>query len=135
MRSSDPHVVCGPQVGKVPFTGSCQSAQLRLPVDVSPVQFGHLSSQVRTPRIIAIRKYMNSVSHSRFRAFGWLIFKQLTSMFAAGHPCEIIIDTLTGLDIASWYDVWQGLVAVNVLCLMQGQAGKSIQIGKSIPES
>ena len=134
MRSYDPHVVCGPQVGKVPLTGSCQPAQLKLPVDVSPVQFGHLSRQVRTPRKIALRKYRNSESHSRFRAFQWLILKQLTSMFAAGYPCEIIIDTTTGLDIASWFDVWQGLVAVNVLCLMQGQAGMSIQIGKFTPE-
>ena len=55
-------------------------------------------------------------------------------MFAAGYPCEIIVDSTTALDTSSWFDVWQGLVAVNVLCLMQGQAGMSIDIGKFAPE-
>lgn len=46
-RCDNLDVVCSPQVGEVPSTGSCQPAQLKLSVNTSPIRFGRLPSQVK----------------------------------------------------------------------------------------
>ena len=59
----------------------------------------------------------------------------MTSIFAVGYLGHIIVDTTNDiLNRSSWFGVRQGLGAVNVLSLMEGQAGMFIHVGKFAPE-
>ncbi|CAF9934844.1 MAG: hypothetical protein ALECFALPRED_006161 [Alectoria fallacina] len=43
--------------------------------------------------------------------------------------CSITVDTTAPNDAASWYDLWQAVVALDGMCARGGRAGKSRFLG------
>ena len=54
----------------------------------------------------------------------------LTPSIADG-LCAMTISTLGLSDTASWWEMWQGAVQLNGVCVKAGKKGKNPAIGKS----
>ena len=54
----------------------------------------------------------------------------MTHIFPAGSRCVMTLDLNYDISRASWFDVWQAAVAVDTLCITQGQAGLAYHVGE-----
>ncbi|KAL2049305.1 hypothetical protein ABVK25_010402 [Lepraria finkii] len=101
VRQYTPNVKCGKEYGLPPPVGSCPPVQLLLPVDGEVLRFGPtgigMNNQVITPKTISIPR----------------------------NPCRILVDVAGPSDTTTWFDLWEALVAINVMCLGKNQAGIS----------
>ena len=44
--------------------------------------------------------------------------------------CIVTLDTIGREDIATWYEVWAAVMAVDDMCMRFGRVGKAMEIGK-----
>ena len=136
VRPYIPNVKCGKEYGLPPPVGSCPPVQLLLPVDGEVLRFGpigiSMKNQVITPKTFAVRKckVFNNLPQDRCKP---LVSNSAAKRHQIAHnPCRILVDVAGPSETTTWFDLWEALVAINVMCLGKNQAGISPNLGKAL---
>lgn len=64
------------------------------------------------------------------RSPAFQILTMSSSTFAEDRRCTATLDTIGKEDIATWYDIWAAVAAIDDMCMRFGRVGRAVEIGK-----
>lgn len=123
VRRYDPTVMCRNQ-DPAPDQGSCTKPIRVIPVSTETTRFGYKSApgvEVPVPKTYRAC-ILDPVSPHRYD-------HRLRNLLA-GTRCVLTLDRDSLVVQTSWFDIWQGAVAVDSICVDQGQAGRASGLGE-----
>ena len=127
VRQYKPNVTCGLEYSAPPPVGSCTRPIALVPVSTERKLFGRRkrSSDVQEPLPRAFRAGQCPLKTRKEEHL-------LTGRTVVKSNCAVRFDTLDQKAYGRWFDLWQGAVAVETMCVGQRTAGLAFRLGRTI---
>lgn len=125
VRQYQPNVTCGPEYGAPPPVGSCTRPIALVPVSTERKLFGRRkrSADVQEPLPRTFRACQCPLKTRKEEHL-------LTGRTIVKSSCAVRFDSLDQKAYGRWFDLWQGAMAVETMCVGQGTPGMAYRLGK-----